>query len=158
MKQLVEQFKGPRGEVLIVGRDRNGRVVLVRRANLIVDRARELMADYFGTIFSDPIAEIALGDNGDEFSTPPPPTVGDTALGNEVPTGRKAIGSITRPTTTRTEFEVTYSTVEANDTVNEAGLFAGSVSPASILVARVVFAPFTKTIALTLTITWKITF
>ncbi len=159
MPQLKERYaQDPKGEVIIEGHDKHGTLVLVRKANLIVDRARELMADYFGAIFSDPISEIALGDNGDPGSTPPPPTVSDTALGSEVVGGRKALGSITRPTLLRTEFQVTYSTAEANTTVNEAGLFAGPISPASVMVARVVFAPFTKTVALTLTITWKITF
>jgi len=158
MKRLDEKFTGPSGEVLIEGFGPDGGRVLVRKANLIVDRGRELMADYYGGIFSDPIAQIALGDNGDPGNTPPPPAVGDTALGGEIVGGRKPLGSTTRPTLLRTEFQVTYGTTEANTTMNEAGLFAGAIAPAPIMVARVVFAPFTKTIALTLTITWKITF
>jgi hypothetical protein len=152
-----DKMAPPKGWFELVARSRSGILVARRKSNLIVDRARELMADYFAGTFTDPVSEIALGDGGAPGGTPVPPTLGDTALVSEIVGGRKSIASITRPTTFRTQYEVTYSPAEANTTLNEAGLFAGGISPATIMVARVTFEPIVKTAALTLTVTWKIT-
>lgn len=154
---FADEMDLPGGWFELVARDGSGIIVARRKANLIVDRARELMADYFAGIFTDPVDEISLGDGGAPGGTPVPPTLGDTALVSEVVGGRKTIASITRPSIVRTQYEVTYGVSEVNTTLNEAGLFAGPVSPATVLVARVTFEPIVKTAALTLTVTWKIT-
>jgi hypothetical protein len=155
--RTLDKFPDAKGLFELEARGKGGIVVARRKANLIVNGARELMADYFAGIFSETVQEIALGDGGAPGGTPVPPTLTDTALVSEIVGGRKAIASITRPTQFRTQYEVTYGVGEANTTLNEAGLFAGAGSPATTMVARVTFAPIVKTAALTLTVTWKIT-
>lgn len=150
------QMARPKGLVILTLRDLQGNIAEQRRANLVVNTAREVVADWATADFTESIDDISVGDGGHDPGDPNipiPPTESDIALDSE--TARKTIGVKSQPTATDAQFEVTFGTAEANGSLTEAGLHT---IPGDILFARVTFPEIIKTVVFTLTITWKILF
>ena len=131
----------------------------VDKDNLILDVGRQFIKLIFSGQSTDYIQSFALG------TSPVPPVVGNTGLGNAVPYSGsniyKAFEEYTNDTTMSITFVGYLSSLEPVTQpvdITEVGLFTGLGATAGTCYCRATFDAITKTNALELRLEYQITF
>jgi len=168
VNQLAENFEGVRGEVTIITRDRDGKILEVMRSNKIVTLAHELMADWAkgGSLGHLTKLKISTGGHApDDPTTPLSPSLSDTDLDPEelanafshalsAPAYGAGGTDHTRLIWTTVIDESEGNALTGDKIYTEAGLFTSD----DILFSRVTFPGRTKNVGISLTCVWQIRF
>lgn len=159
-------YTGMKGEVVIIARNSRGLAIEMRKQNLIVDTARETVAEWAGFGTRGILTTLKLSTGGHaagDTQTYTPPVASDTDLEVLADVFSKALGApaygLGGTDLKRLVYTVSIALGEGNALVGdkiytEAGLFNAD----GIMFSRVTFAGVRKNSGITLTVTWQLRF
>lgn len=167
-----EYYKGAKGRMTLIAREKDKVVHEIVQDNIIVNTASILIARLLkdSTEPNAGISYLAVGSGNDSWNAfdPPAPTTSQTLLEDEF--YRKAISKATfvdpqtaEPTTAKTnivDYATSFSESEAVGAIMELGLFGGEATSSlntGTMVNWRTFPVINKTNAMTLTIIFRIT-